>query len=70
MIDHTPEPILTPPEYTVPPLRCSVCLSAVPEALEFAGGRTICRRCLGGLAESSRITIDDLAAMLCAAVVE
>lgn len=65
-----PEPGLNPIEYTRQSLRCSICLHPVPEALEFSGGRTICRHCLEQLVSSEQTTIDDLAALLCAAVVE
>lgn len=67
---ETPEPRLDPPEYPGLGLRCSLCLHSVSEALEFAGGRTICRHCLEHLVTSNQTTIDDLAAILCAAVVE
>lgn len=50
-------------------IRCSLCLRQVSEALEFHGGRILCRHCLEHLAANERTTMDDLAALLCAAIV-
>lgn len=56
-----PEPGLLPPEYPVPPLRCSLCLSPVEEALELAN-RTVCKPCL------QKQDMDSLSALLCAPI--
>ena len=61
-MNRLPEPGLNPPEYPQPPLRCSLCLRVVPEALELYG-RTICHPCL------QRQNIDDLSALLCAPII-
>lgn len=65
----TPEPSLNPPEYSPASLTCSCCCQPVPEALEFHGGRAVCRRCLQQLIANNAVTLDELAAILCAAVV-
>ena len=51
------------------PIRCSLCRRSVEEALEFFGNRIICRHCLEQLVSNERTTLDDLAAIFCAAVV-
>jgi len=60
-----PEPTLVPPEYPPAPLRCSICLQPVSEALELRGG-PICRPCLTCF--TNRRTMDELSALLCAAI--
>lgn len=60
-MNRTPEPGLRPPEYPKPPLRCSLCLAVVDEALELAD-RTVCRPCL------QRQDMDSLSALLCAPI--
>ena len=62
----TPEPSLTPPEGPRTPLYCSLCLRAVPAALELPYG-PVCPACLAEAAASH--DLDGLAALLCAPVV-
>ena len=63
------EIILTPPEMPEEPIRCSLCLHPADVLLEFHGGKLVCRRCLAELTSNEKVSMDDLAALLCAAVV-
>lgn len=63
------EILLTPPELPEEPMRCSLCLHTADVLLEFHGGKLVCRRCLVELTSNEKVSMDDLAALLCAAVV-
>ena len=60
-MNRFPEPGLQPPEYPTPPLRCSLCLAPVEEALELFS-RPVCRPCL------QKQDMDSLSALLCAPI--
>ena len=63
-----PEPSLNPPEHEYIPL-CLSCMRPVPEMFELTSNDFICRDCLSKLLSDPKITMDDLAALLCMAVV-
>lgn len=63
-----PEPSLNPPEHEYIPL-CLSCMRPVPEMFELTASDFICRDCLSNLLSDPKITMDDLAALMCMAVV-
>ena len=65
-MNHIPEPSLLPREYPPSVLRCCLCHHPVPEALDLLYG-PICRSCLQQVTEHQ--TMDELSALLCAAIV-